>query len=55
MGEEEMKLIARLVADVLQAPEDESVKQRVKQQVKELTARFPLYANRLQSIGANAD
>jgi glycine hydroxymethyltransferase len=55
MGEEEMKLIARLIADVLQAPEDESVKQRVKQQVKELTARFPLYANRLQVASANAD
>ena len=56
MGEEEMKLIARLIADVLQSPEDESVKQRVKQQVKELTARFPLYANRLNNAsGANAD
>jgi glycine hydroxymethyltransferase len=55
MGEEEMKLIARLIADVLQSPEDESVRQRVKQQVKELTARFPLYANRLQVASANAD
>ncbi|MGH9835876.1 MAG: serine hydroxymethyltransferase [Blastocatellia bacterium] len=56
MGEEEMKLIARLIAEVLQTPEDESVKQRVKQQVKELTARFPLYANRLNNAsGANAD
>ncbi len=55
MGEEEMKLIARLIAEVLQSPEDESVKQHVKQQVKELTARFPLYANRLQSIGAGAN
>ncbi len=53
MGEEEMKLIARLIADVLQSPEDESVKQRVKRQVKELTARFPLYANRLQNAGAS--
>jgi glycine hydroxymethyltransferase len=55
MGEEEMRRIARLIADVLQAPEDESVKGRVKTQVKEMTARFPLYANRLQSAGAGAD
>jgi glycine hydroxymethyltransferase len=47
MGEEEMRLIARMVADVLQAPENESVRNRVKEQVKGLTARFPLYANRL--------
>jgi glycine hydroxymethyltransferase len=55
MGEEEMKLIARLIAEVLQTPEDESVQPRVKGQVKELTARFPLYSNRRQSIGAGAD
>jgi glycine hydroxymethyltransferase len=55
MGEEEMRRIARMIADVLQSPEDESVGQRVKEQVKELTARFPLYANRLRSAGAGAD
>jgi glycine hydroxymethyltransferase len=47
MGEEEMRQIARMVAEVLQSPEDESVRRRVKEQVKELTVRFPLYANRL--------
>src|SRR5262249_30181258 len=47
MCEEEMRLIARMIADVLQAQENESVRSRVKEQVKELTARFPLYANRL--------
>jgi glycine hydroxymethyltransferase len=55
MGEEEMRRIARLIAEVLQAPEDETVKGRVKAQVKGLTARFPLYANRLQGAGAGAD
>jgi glycine hydroxymethyltransferase len=55
MGEKEMPQIAQLISDVLQAPEDESVRGRVKNQVKELTARFPLYANRLQSAGAGAD
>jgi glycine hydroxymethyltransferase len=52
MGEGEMRLIARMIAEVLQSPEDESVKKRVGERVKELTARFPLYANRLQSAGA---
>jgi glycine hydroxymethyltransferase len=52
MGEEEMRQIARMIADVLQSPEDESVKGRVKERVKELTARFPLYATRLKSAGA---
>jgi len=47
MGEEEMRQIARMIADVLQSPEDESVRRQVKEQVKELTVRFPLYANRL--------
>jgi glycine hydroxymethyltransferase len=47
MGEVEMFQIARMVADVLQSPEDESARRRVKEQVKELTARFPLYVNRL--------
>jgi glycine hydroxymethyltransferase len=55
MGEAEMRLIGRMIADVLQAPEDESVRERVKAQVRELTARFPLYANRLQSAGVGAD
>jgi glycine hydroxymethyltransferase len=55
MGEKEMRRIAQLIAEVLQAPEDESVRGRVKDQVKELTARFPLYANRLQTAGAGAD
>ncbi|HKQ73432.1 MAG TPA: serine hydroxymethyltransferase [Blastocatellia bacterium] len=55
MGEGEMRRIARMIADVLQSPEDESVRRRVKEEVKELTARFPLYANRLQRTGAGAD
>jgi len=46
MGEEEMRKIARLVADVLLAPEDEVVRRRVIGEIKELTGRFPLYAAR---------
>jgi glycine hydroxymethyltransferase len=47
MGEEEMRRIALLIAEVLGAPEDEQVRERVSAEVKKLTARFPLYANRL--------
>ncbi|MDQ3013697.1 MAG: serine hydroxymethyltransferase [Acidobacteriota bacterium] len=52
MGEAEMKQIASLIAEVLQAPNDEATRQNVIGKVKELTARFPLYANRLSNIGA---
>jgi glycine hydroxymethyltransferase len=54
MGEDEMPLIAQLIVEVLQAPEDEAIRQRITTEVKELTARFPLYANRLQSAGVTA-
>lgn len=47
MGEAEMKQIAALLAEVLSATTDEAVRQSVIVKVKELTARFPLYANRL--------
>ena len=48
MGEEEMRLVARLIAEVLHAPESEEVRDSVRQSVGELAARFPLYAKRLQ-------
>jgi glycine hydroxymethyltransferase len=48
MKETEMKQIAALIAEVLAAPEDEAVRSNVIAKVKELTARFPLYAHRLK-------
>lgn len=54
MGEAEMKQIAALLAEVLSATTDEAVRQSVIVKVKELTARFPLYANRMQNAAANA-
>ncbi|MGA1694573.1 MAG: serine hydroxymethyltransferase [Burkholderiaceae bacterium] len=42
-GPEEMKHIANLIADVLEAPEDSSNLGRVRAQVEALTARFPVY------------
>jgi glycine hydroxymethyltransferase len=56
MKEPEMKVIAGLIAEVLAAPEDETGRQRVGEKVKELTAQFPLYPNRLGLTGsASAD
>ena len=41
--EEESRLVANLIADVLESPNDDSVIERVKGQVAELTRRFPVY------------
>ncbi len=43
----EMRQIARLIASVIHEVESEEVKENVKREVAELTARFPLYAHRL--------
>jgi glycine hydroxymethyltransferase len=48
MGEEEMRQVARLIAAVLHEPESEEVRTRVRDSVHELSARFPLYPNRLR-------
>ncbi|PYS88587.1 MAG: serine hydroxymethyltransferase [Acidobacteria bacterium] len=48
MGEQEMQTIARLIAEVLHDPQSESVRDKVKQSVHELTALFPLYPKRLK-------
>ena len=42
-GVQEMTLVGQLIADVLEAPEDESSIARVRAQVEALTARFPVY------------
>jgi glycine/serine hydroxymethyltransferase len=44
MGTNEMKMIGGWMADVLDAPLDENVANRVASQVTELTKAFPLYA-----------
>ncbi|HUO86851.1 MAG TPA: serine hydroxymethyltransferase [Thermoanaerobaculia bacterium] len=43
MGEAEMDEVGDLIAEVLRAPEDEAVRRRVRDGVRRLTARFPLY------------
>jgi glycine hydroxymethyltransferase len=47
MKEDEMRVIGKLIADVIHEPESEEVQARVKREVGELTAKFPLYAHRL--------
>jgi glycine hydroxymethyltransferase len=43
MGEAEMDTIAALMSEVLAAPEDEAVHQSVRNRVRDLCERFPLY------------
>ncbi|MBK9144548.1 MAG: serine hydroxymethyltransferase [Candidatus Melainabacteria bacterium] len=43
MGIAEMEKIGALIADTLKSPEDETVKARVREEVKQLCQRFPLY------------
>ncbi len=53
MKEAEMELIGNWIADVLEKLGDESLVQRTRNQVSELTARFPLYTHRLnQEVAA---
>ena len=47
MKEEEMRVIAGLITEVLADPESESVRASVRNRVEELCERFPIYENRL--------
>lgn len=48
MKEAEMREIGKLIASIIREPESETIKARVKKDVAELTAKFPLYAQRIQ-------
>ncbi|MGB9857572.1 MAG: serine hydroxymethyltransferase [Dictyoglomaceae bacterium] len=48
MKEEEMRYIAHLIHEVLSNPEDEKVRMKVKEKVKELCEEFPIYKNSLE-------
>lgn len=48
MKEEEMRSIGAMIADVIREPNSEEVKSRVKLEVAELTAQFPMYPYRLK-------
>ncbi len=49
MKEEEMRKIAGMIAAVVHEPESEEVKNRVRNEVLELTAKFPMYPNRYKA------
>lgn len=49
MKEAEMRLIGEMIASVMHEPESEEVKAKVRRDVAELTAKFPMYTNRQTS------
>ena len=49
MKETEMRQIGQLIASIIREPENEKVKATVAAAVGELTAKFPLYAHRLEN------
>jgi glycine hydroxymethyltransferase len=48
MREGDMRLIGKMIADIIHDPESEEVKTRVRREVAELTAKFPMYPGRLK-------
>ena len=49
MKEPEMREIGRLIAEVIHAPDSDDVRNKVQRGVAELTARFPLYPQRMKA------
>ncbi|HQZ96403.1 MAG TPA: serine hydroxymethyltransferase [Pyrinomonadaceae bacterium] len=54
MKEGEMKLIGEMIASVIHEPESEEVRSSVKKGVAEITAKFPMYPDRLKPISEGA-
>jgi len=50
LGVEEVRRLARLIADCLRAPSDEGVRQRVRSAVRELAAAFPIRGTRQAAL-----
>jgi glycine/serine hydroxymethyltransferase len=49
-----MKLIGAMIAAVIAEPESDAVKAKVKRDVAELTARFPMYPTTLKEEANSA-
>ncbi len=49
MKEAEMKLIGEMIASIIHEPESEAVREKVKKDVAQLTAKFPMYPNRYKA------
>ncbi|MGI8467541.1 MAG: serine hydroxymethyltransferase [Pyrinomonadaceae bacterium] len=54
MREDEMRSIGKLIASVIREPNSEEIKMKVKKDVAEMTAKFPLYEHRLKNENAEA-
>ena len=54
MKEDDMHAIARMIVAVVREPKAETVRDQVRREVAALTARFPLYAKRLQQDSSEA-
>ena len=48
MKEADMKLIGEMIASVINEPESDEIKIRIRKDVAELTAKFPMYPTRLK-------
>ena len=49
MKEEEMRQIGGMIAAIVQEPQSDEVRNRVRNEVLELTAKFPMYPNRYET------
>ena len=54
MKEADMRLIGEMIASIIHAPESEEVKAKVRRDVAELTAKFPMYQGRLKEPHGDA-
>ena len=54
MKEADMRLIGEMIASIIHAPESEEVKAKVRRDVAELTAKFPMYPGRLKEPHGDA-
>ncbi|MBP9664367.1 MAG: serine hydroxymethyltransferase [Pyrinomonadaceae bacterium] len=54
MKEDEMREIGAMIAAVIHDPESDDVKVRVRREVTELTAKFPMYPGRLKAVQGEA-
>jgi glycine hydroxymethyltransferase len=55
MKEAEMKKIGEMIAAVIQEPESESVKDRVRKEVADIASKFPMYPGRLKEKVATSE
>jgi glycine hydroxymethyltransferase len=55
MLETEMETIGKMIAAVIREPNSDEVKAKVKQEVAELTQKFPMYQNRLRGKATTAE